>query len=144
MASSGSMMGMGPNRHNMGHNMGHGPPTAQNIESCSTQSSSSSASGPPEYNACAMGAGPPPSYEQASLKRGYHTHAHKISMGGAPEPPAPKVPPHQGSSRKKSGSSQARAQQGSARHHGHSSNFPMNKPRQAGSNELYYMGEFYG
>ena len=108
------------------------PRQQQNLESCSTQSSSSSASaGPPDYNACAVGGSNPPSYEQAK-RRG----------GNAPPEVPPKVPPH-GNSKKKSGL--VRGNSSSQRHHHFS--MPVSKSsssRGAGSNELYYMGEFYG
>lgn len=95
----------------------------QNLESCSTQSSSSSASGPPpDYNSCSG----PPNYDQAAGKqqapRGYHLMTSKLAE-------APKVPPH---ANQQPGRSSSKKRMNSS------------KPRQAGSNELYYMGEFYG
>ena len=131
--SSHSAPGCGRHPHGVHAHAGHhasaqvqpGPRQHQNLESCSTQSSSSSASaGPPDYNACAGGA--PPSYEQAKRR------------GNPPEVP-PKVPPH-GNSKKKGLSSR-----GSQRHHHFSMPAKSNSSsRGAGSNELYYMGEFYG
>ena len=151
---------------------GRHPP--QNLESCSTQSSSSSASGPPDYATCSAGGGggPPPSYDQASVKRGHHKNPPAPPPRGDSDPMAmaPKIPPHQGgnSSRRKGPRDQSigshsrsnsgiRLQQGQGpphmpqqghhqphRHHNSALSSSNSKTRHAGTNELYYMGEFYG
>ena len=142
--SSHSAPGCGRHPHGLHSHAGHHsagssssaaqvqPRQQQNLESCSTQSSSSSASaGPPDYNACAgAGGSNPPSYEQAKRR------------GGNPPEVPPKVPPH-GNSKKKSGLARGNSSQ---RHHHFSMpvSSKSSSSRGAGSNELYYMGEFYG
>jgi hypothetical protein len=127
-----------------------GPPP--NLESCSTQSSSSSASGPPpDYNTCGA---PPPYDAQTHKARGY------MKMGPGELGP-PKVPPHQGSHTSSASGSNNRhksQKQGASSSVNRSNHFQpstsasskgptSSRPSASasrGSNELYYMGEFYG
>ena len=119
-----------------------GYPSQANVESCSTQSSSSSASAPPDYATCS---GIPPSYDQATYgnESGDLTHHHRRK-------PQREQTNHQ---RGHSASRQARPVSATGAKRvpppgtqalSAASYSQPPKPQDVRSNDFYYVGEFYG